>query len=144
MDIQTHTYKLIILEHNLDTFGHVNNAEYLRLYEQARWDMITKGQWGMDKIVKEKVGPVITNINISFLREIHLREEIIIETRFDGFVNPKICRLEQKMITSNGKVKNLMKMEAGLFDLKERKLLIPNDEWMASIGVTGNWKEYLK
>ena len=34
-------YEKTILEQHLDTFGHVNNAAYLVLYEEARWDFIT-------------------------------------------------------------------------------------------------------
>ncbi len=144
MEIKTHSTQIKILESNLDTFGHVNNAEYLVLYEQARWEMITEGEWGLDKIMKDKIGPVITNINISFIREVYLRELITIETKCLGFVNPKIMKIEQRMISENGKVKNQMTMEAGLFDLNARKLLIPTDEWMNAIGVSGDWQNEMK
>ena len=35
-------YELVIKECHLDSFGHVNNAIYVQLYEEARWDFITK------------------------------------------------------------------------------------------------------
>ena len=31
-----HTYKLRIIETHLDMFGHVNNATYLQIFEEAR------------------------------------------------------------------------------------------------------------
>jgi len=37
-----------------------------------------------------------------------------------------------------------MTMEAGLFDLKQRRLVDPSDEWMAALGVKGDWRVYLK
>lgn len=141
MEIKTFESEITILESHLDTFGHVNNATYLTLYEQARWEMITEGDWGLDRIMKEKVGPVITNINIAFKREITLREKIKIVSKVAGFVNPKIMTIEQKMIGTDGVIKNEMTMHAGLFDLKQRKLLPPSDEWMQAIGVTGDWRE---
>ena len=141
MEVKTYESDITILESHLDTFGHVNNATYLTLYEQARWEMITDGDWGLDRIMREKVGPVITNINISFKREITLREKIKIVTKVGGFLNPKIMIIQQKMLAPDGSVKNEMTMHAGLFDLKARKLLAPSDEWMKAIGVTGNWRE---
>ena len=36
-----HEYALVIREQHLDTFGHVNNAKYLEILEEARWDLIT-------------------------------------------------------------------------------------------------------
>lgn len=32
-----HEYPVVIREHHLDTFGHVNNAAYLDILEEARW-----------------------------------------------------------------------------------------------------------
>ena len=34
---------IVISEAHLDSFGHLNNARYLELFEQARWDLITEG-----------------------------------------------------------------------------------------------------
>ena len=73
-------YKIQILEHHLDSFGHVNNAKYLELYEQARWDFITKNGYGIDKIIQEKKGPVILDVNCRFKSEILNRETITIKS----------------------------------------------------------------
>ena len=67
MEFKTFSYPMLITEKHLDTFGHVNNAVYLELYEEARWDMITKNGWGLDKVIKEKIGPIITSINMSMI-----------------------------------------------------------------------------
>ena len=40
-------YYLIIRESHLDTFGHLNNATYLQLFEEARWDYITNRGFGV-------------------------------------------------------------------------------------------------
>lgn len=139
-EILEHTYKILITEKHLDTFGHVNNAKYLELYEEARWDLITQGGWGLDRIMREKIGPVITSIKIDFKKELVNREEIVIHTKFGGFRNSKISYVEQCMKNSEGAICNTMTMEAGLFDLKQRRLVDPSDEWMKSLGVTGDWK----
>lgn len=141
VDITKHIYPVTILEKHLDTFGHVNNATYLELYEEARWDLITNNGWGLKEIYQRQIGPVITSLNIQYKREITNRETIRIETQVSSFRNKKILCLEQKMIKEDGSVANTMVMEAGLFDLKERRLLDPTDEWMAALGVKGEWQE---
>ncbi len=139
-EIKLFEYEFIVRESHLDTFGHVNNATYLTLYEEARWEMIESNGWGLKRIQKEKRGPVITNINISYRREITLREKIKVQTKFKDFVNSKICRFEQVMYGQEGKIRSSVIIEAGLFDLENRKLLAPDNEWMESIGVTGEWQ----
>lgn len=142
-DITTHKYEILITEKHLDTFGHVNNATYLELYEEARWDLITAGGWGLKDIQEKKIGPIVTSINIQYKRELINREKIVVETKFAGFRNSKILYLEQQMLKADGTIANTMTMEAGLFDLQKRRLLDPSDEWMHALGVSGNWQEEL-
>ena len=47
-----HEYELLIHEAHLDTFGHVNNAKYLEVLEEARWDFITRNGYGLDEVVR--------------------------------------------------------------------------------------------
>ena len=72
------TYPILIKESDLDTFGHVNNATYLKLFEEARWDLITKNGYGIKTIRETKLGPTILEIKIRFLKELRLREKITI------------------------------------------------------------------
>ena len=46
----THEKTTVISEAHLDSFGHVNNARYFELLEQARWDLITERGFGIDTI----------------------------------------------------------------------------------------------
>ena len=78
--MKIHEYEVLIKESNLDTFGHVNNAVYLELFEEARWDLVTKNGYGLKEVLERKVGPIILEINIRFMKEIGLREKIKIET----------------------------------------------------------------
>ena len=36
----THTYEMTVRGHEMDSFGHVNNAVYLNYCEQARWEIL--------------------------------------------------------------------------------------------------------
>lgn len=126
------TYPLRIKEIHLDTFGHVNNAVYLTLFEEARWDFINKNGYGLEKIKETGLGPTILHIDISFSKELKARDEIIIESELI-FYKKKIGRLVQKMIRTN-EICCTADFTIGLFDVKGRKLVLPTTEWLSAIG----------
>lgn len=126
------SYPVTILETYLDVFGHMNNTTYLTLFEEARWDYITKNGYGLKEIRKTGLGPVILEIRLSFLKELLLRDEIVIETTVVSYER-KICKLLQKM-KRNETVCCTAEITIGLFDLKERKLVMPTPEWLKAIG----------
>ncbi len=135
MDVTVFQYQMTILEKHLDTFGHVNNAIYLQMYEEARWDFCTHNGYGMSEIMKNKKGPVLLELNLSFKAELINRETITIESRFSGMKNKYIMLLDQKMIKSDGKVASTLTIEVGLMDLKARRLMEPDKEWLKAVGV---------
>lgn len=132
MEGKVFSYPIIIKESLLDTFGHVNNAAYLTLFEEARWEIITQNGFGLKKIRESGLGPTILEIKLCFFREIRLREKIIIETQLISY-DGKVGKLSQKMLRDN-EVCCTADFLFGLFDLKERKLVPPTDEWLAAIG----------
>ena len=127
------SYPLIIKEGYLDAFGHVNNAMYLTLLEEARWDLITKNGYGLKKIKETGLGPTILEIKLTFFKELRLREEIVIETQMLSY-EKKIGKLVQKIVR-NGEVCCEAEFVIGLFSLAERKLVLPTPEWLNAVGV---------
>ncbi len=134
MNAKIFSYPVVIKESYLDTFGHVNNATYLILFEEARWDFITKNGYGLKKIQETGLGPTILEINIRFKKEIRLREEIIIETQIVFYKN-KIGKLLQKMMRGDD-VCCEAEFTIGLFSLHERKLVTPTKEWLFAVGIS--------
>ncbi|WP_408095382.1 acyl-CoA thioesterase [Peredibacter sp. HCB2-198] len=128
-------YEVLIREFHLDSFGHVNNAAYVQLYEEARWDFITKNGFGLDYVQKHQIGPVILDLQVRFKRELKNRETIKILSRAVEIVSPKIMVLEQSMIKADGKVASEATFTVGFFDMKERKLIAANDDWLRACGV---------
>lgn len=127
------SYPITILETHLDLFGHVNNAVYLTLYEEARWDLINKKGYGFAKIKETGQGPTILSIKIDFLKELKARDSIVIETQCLPYER-KIGKLYQKMVRS-GVVCSTAEFTIGLFDVHERKLILPTPEWLAAVGI---------
>lgn len=123
-----------IYETYLDSFGHVNNAKYLELYEQARWDWLEARGYGVSFIKEHGIGPVILNVNLNFRRELLARENITITTETLSY-RKKIFVLQQKMILENGECASDLTLTGGLMDLRARKLIAPIPEWLKAFDV---------
>ena len=132
-NVKTFIYHLIIKEHHLDTFGHVNNATYLTLLEEARWELITQNGYGLSYIRETGLGPTILEINIKFMKELRLRQDIIIESKMVSYEG-KIGKIVQTMLR-NDEVCCVTEFTIGLFSVKERKLVLPTLEWLKAIGI---------
>lgn len=128
-------YDVLIKEMHLDSFGHVNNAAYVMLYEEARWDFITKNGFGLDYILEHQVGPVILDLKVRFKRELKNRESIKILSKTVEIISPKVMVLEQSMIKSDGKIASEASFTVGFFDMKTRKLIDASPEWLKAVGI---------
>ena len=132
MSGKLYEFETLVRESHLDTFGHMNNAEYLVLFEQARWEVVTQGGYGLEKIKQTKQGPVVLEVNVKFSRELKLRETIRITTQV--LEMSKISRLEQKIYNSSGEVAATALFVMGFFDTQTRKLIAPTPEWLKAVG----------
>ena len=128
-------YELVIKECHLDSFGHVNNAVYVQLYEEARWDFITKNGFGLEVIQRDQVGPVLLDLQVKFKREIKNREIIKIQSQTRELINSKMMVLEQKMIKADGRIASEAVFTIGFFDMKLRKLIDASPSWLKAVGI---------
>ncbi len=129
----THEKTVIISEAHLDSFGHVNNARYFELLEQARWDLITDRGFGIETIRETRTGPTILEINIRFLRELRPRDVVVIRTEMISYER-KIGKLRQQMV-KDGNVACEAVFTIGLFDLEKRRLIEPTPAWAYAVGL---------
>lgn len=123
---------MVIMEHHLDTFGHVNNATYLQIYEEARWQFITDNGYGLDKVKSSGFGPVILEINVRFMKELKNREKIIIYSTTSEY-DSKVGKIKQWITDSEGNRCSEIEMSVGLFDTKNRKLVLPTEDWKRAV-----------
>jgi YbgC/YbaW family acyl-CoA thioester hydrolase len=128
------SYEVTIRESHLDTYGHVNNSAYLILFEEARWEFITRNGYGLRRVQELQQGPVVLELSMKFKKEITLREKIKITLELVDS-RGKICRFRQKMIKEDGMVATELELTFGLFDLKTRRLIDPTPEWKKAIGL---------
>jgi acyl-CoA thioester hydrolase len=130
-----HEYPVLIREQHLDTLGHVNNARYLDLFEEARWDWVTRNNYGLDQIHARRVGPVILEVTLKFQRELRNRQRIVIRSWFDSYAG-KIARMTQQMVDEQERSCCDAQFVLGLFDLTARKLIPPTPEWLQAVGLS--------
>lgn len=132
MPSEIFSYPITILETFLDSFGHVNNAVYLTMYEEARWDFINRKGYGLKRIKEIGQGPTILSVKIDFLKELRARDQVIIESQCLSYER-KIGTLMQRMVR-DGVVCSSAEFIFGLFDTHERKLITPTPEWLQAVG----------
>lgn len=125
-------YQIVVREALVDSLGHMNNAAYLSLFEEARWEYITSRGFGFKEIQKLRQGPVILEVNLKFLREIRLREKITITLELVDYPG-KVGRLRQQMLKEDGSVAAEAVFTFGLFDMQARKLIEPTPQWAHAV-----------
>jgi acyl-CoA thioester hydrolase len=129
-----HEYRLLILEKHLDTFGHVNNASYLEILEEARWDLITRNGYGLEEVHRSRIGPVVLDVHLRFVRELQNRQEVTIRSWLESY-SGKVGKLAQQIVDDSGELCCDALFTIGLFDLSARRLIRPTPEWARALGL---------
>lgn len=136
-----HVYPIVIRPSQIDVFGHVNNAKYLEIFEEARWDLIERAGFGLKRIQRDGVGPVILEAKLQFRRELAKGDRCEVRTQTTK-IKGKIFWLEQKLLRASDQVSGdvtwseacVAEFTGGLFDLGARKLVEPTPDWLRAIG----------
>jgi acyl-CoA thioester hydrolase len=134
MPLPPGTYDTMIRESHLDAYGHVNNAAYLILFEEARWEFITQNGYGLEDVRRFQKGPIVLELSMRFIQEIRLRESIHITTGLLDY-RRKIGHFQQKMLKADGTVAAELALTLGFFDLVTRRLIDPTPEWKKTLGL---------
>jgi thioesterase III len=142
MEAKLFLYEVLIRESHLDTFGHVNNASYLELLEEARWEMGTQNGYGMHEVIASNRGPIVLELRLKFKKELKLREKVTISSRCTG-LRKKLWTLEQEVRNQAGELCSIAELTMGLFDTLQRRLVSPDEKWLRSMGVSPGTKATL-
>jgi acyl-CoA thioester hydrolase len=134
LENKTHRYSASILEEYIDFLGHVHHANYLVLFEQARWDWITKNGYGLNKILATKIGPVILELDIRYRKELRARQEITIESQVTSH-HKLFTDIRQVMKNQEGILCSEIQLKFGCFNLETRKLIAPPLEWLQALDI---------
>lgn len=133
-DFKIFKFELLIKEYHLDTFGHVNNATYLQILEEARWEFLNHQGFDLKTIHALKVGPIVLECHIQFLKELTLRQLIVIESQVLSY-EKKIGIMRQDILDEQGILCCHAQLTFGLLDWNTRKLILPTGPWFKAIGL---------
>lgn len=129
-----HEFNCLIRESHVNGFGHMDNLAYLQIFESARWQMLSERDFGYAYIQEHQLGPVILGIEVRYLREVFLREEVTVKTKLKS-LDGKICQLQQEMFVGGDSLRCEALYKIGLFDTRVRKLIAPTSEWLRACGL---------
>lgn len=73
--------------YELDALGHVNHAVYLNWFEQARWDALADAGLPAPEILARGWGIHVVRIEVDYLAECRLGDEVSIRTAVEGLRN---------------------------------------------------------
>ncbi|OFZ74075.1 MAG: hypothetical protein A2451_07435, partial [Bdellovibrionales bacterium RIFOXYC2_FULL_39_8] len=107
---------------------------YLEIYEEARWDILTKSDRGVDYIQKNKIGPVVLDLQITYKKELRNREQIQVKSHFVGHKNKLVMSFHQEIYNRENQLVSNIDLSIGVMDLEKRKLVTPSADWIAAIG----------
>jgi len=107
-----------------DLYGHVNNAAYMVLLEEARWDMIGSGGWTAERVAAERKGPVILDARLRFKREVEQGEALQAET-WAVEAGERLFTLQQRLRKAGGEEACLAEFVFCFFDLELRRMVPP-------------------
>ena len=74
-------YNRKIFGYECDIYGHLNNANYLHLYEEARSDALEEMDMSIGKLSEEGVHIYLSEINLAFKIGLPVGEKVVIDTR---------------------------------------------------------------
>ncbi|MCD4828762.1 MAG: acyl-CoA thioesterase [Candidatus Cloacimonetes bacterium] len=98
-------YKRRIWGFECDIYGHLNNAQYLHLYEEARSEALREIGITIEDFRRMGVQIVITRVELEYKRTVPFDEVVEIRTRI-SFANRLRSTWEQRIFSADGTLCN--------------------------------------
>lgn len=118
--------------YELDSLGHVNQAQYLLYAESVRWNHFLSVGITLDKLYKEwNMGPVVLAQNIQYFKELTLGDEVRITSQLTQFEG-KRGTISQDFFKGDIKAAHL-EMNFTFLDFKTRRSCEPHPELLKMI-----------
>lgn len=73
-------YKRKIFGYESDIYGHLNNAIYLHIYEEARSDALDQMGMSIQKLNEKNIGIFLINLELEFIKAIQMGEIITVHS----------------------------------------------------------------
>ena len=97
--------KIEVRGYELDSFGHVNHAEYVSYLEHARWKLLEEEGITLEKMRDWKRWPVIAEIDVKYLKPTFMGDVLSVNTRIVGHTRVSFD-IEQQILKNEVPVVN--------------------------------------
>ena len=111
-------YNRKIFGYECDIYGHLNNANYLHLYEEARAEALEEMDMSIGKLSEEGVHIYLSEINLTFKIGLPVGEKVVIDSRMIKATRATSI-WKQEIFNSAGKLCNTA-IEIGRASCRER------------------------
>lgn|GEM_PF-257039 len=118
----------------IDVAGHLNNAAYLSIFEEARWAVLAEGGEDAGIVARTGVAPVLLDVRLRFGRELRLGDRITVLTTF-RLLGGRRFEVTQRMVDVEGRECASATTRAVFLDLATRKAVPPHPDWLAACGI---------
>lgn len=118
-------YKRKIYGYQCDIYGHLNNANYLMIYEEARSELLLKLGYSIHKLKQMDLQIYLTRVELQFKRAVELEDKVTIKTKIVE-INRLRSTWIQQIYNSNNQLCNEATVE-GVFIKKGKPTRIPKE-----------------
>jgi YbgC/YbaW family acyl-CoA thioester hydrolase len=96
-------YRRKIFGFECDIYGHLNNANYQHLLEEARSDALDKMDCSLEKLNAEKIHIYLKRVEIDYLKGVPFGIEVVVKTEIIELSRIKSV-WKQKIFNANGEL----------------------------------------
>jgi thioesterase-3 len=115
-----HQTAIKVRGYHLDLYGHVNNARYLELLEEARWTFFEQ-HGDLPWFLSSGLALVVVNINIDYRHPATMNDQLVIETGVKSISRRSAVMHQCVKLQGSDKVVAEADVTFCVFDAKEGK-----------------------
>jgi acyl-CoA thioester hydrolase len=114
---------------DFDPNRHMRHTAYNDYAAEVRIRYFAYQNFSIDEFTKHNIGPILFEEYVSFRKEIHLGESIVVNLKIAALsANNERWRMTQEVFNEAGKLSAIIKVYGAWIDLKKRKLTTPPKE----------------
>lgn len=114
---------------DFDPNRHMRHTAYNDYAAEVRIRYFAYQNFSIDEFTKHNIGPILFEEYVSFRKEIHLGESIVVNLKIAALsANNERWRMTQEVFNEAGKLSAIIKVYGAWIDLTKRKLTTPPKE----------------
>lgn len=114
---------------DFDANMHMRHTVYNDCAAQIRMNVLEEKGYGMHKLSKMGIGPILLKEETRYLKEVNMGENLTVDVQATGLSkNVGRWRMRHNIYKGEGVLAAIIEVEGAWIDLSKRKLTFPSDE----------------